>query len=98
MKSPTRVVALAAVSVLALTTACGGSSNPKPSPTPTSTPATSSAPASTSAAASTSAPPPAPVNPLTGLAPVPSGPVVAVKIDDTSGGRPMRNIDLADVV
>ena len=57
---------------------------PAPSPTPTPTPSpTPTLPA---------------VNPLTGLAPVPTGSVVAVKIDDTSNGRPQKGVDLADIV
>jgi hypothetical protein len=39
-----------------------------------------------------------PVNPLTGLLPVPQGPVVAVKIDDTAPGRPSAGLDRADVI
>jgi DUF3048 family protein len=38
------------------------------------------------------------VNPLTGLKPVPTGRVFAVKIDDTPAGRPQTNINDADVV
>nr|WP_277626550.1 DUF3048 domain-containing protein [Arsenicicoccus piscis] len=41
---------------------------------------------------------PVPVNPLTGQGPVPSGPVVAVKIDDTASSRPSRGVDRADVI
>jgi hypothetical protein len=37
-------------------------------------------------------------NPLTGLAPAPKGPVVAVKIDDTAPGRPSAGLDRADVI
>jgi hypothetical protein len=37
-------------------------------------------------------------NPLTGLAPVPAGPVVAVKIDDTVPGRPSLGVQKADVI
>jgi hypothetical protein len=37
-------------------------------------------------------------NPLTGQRPVPSGPVVAVKIDNTAAGRPQAGLDSADVV
>jgi hypothetical protein len=40
----------------------------------------------------------APVNPLTGLSPVPTGPVIAVKIDDTAPGRPSAGLDKADVI
>jgi hypothetical protein len=45
-------------------------------------------------------PPPAKmtVNPLTGLGPVPIGPVVAVKVDDTAAGRPSMGLDKADVI
>ncbi|MBV9594252.1 MAG: DUF3048 C-terminal domain-containing protein [Actinobacteria bacterium] len=35
---------------------------------------------------------------MTGLAPVPAGPVLAVKIDDTGNGRPQHGVDLADIV
>src|SRR5450755_679750 len=97
MNVPTRVVALCLVPILLLATACGGRAKPKSTPTPTKT--TASVATSSSAAPTTSTPPPPPaVNPLTGVAPVPTGPVVAVKIDDTGNGRPMRNINLADVV
>jgi hypothetical protein len=37
-------------------------------------------------------------NPLTGVGPVPKGPVIAVKIDDTASGRPQAGIDQADIV
>ncbi len=37
-------------------------------------------------------------NPLTGLSPIPKGRVIAVKMDDTSAGRPQVNIDSADIV
>jgi hypothetical protein len=97
MKYPTRVVAATALAVLTLTTACGGGSKPKATPTPTKTTA-SSTPVSTTPAPTTAAPVAPAVNPLTGVAPVPSGPVVAVKIDDTASARPMRNINQADVV
>lgn len=40
----------------------------------------------------------APKNPLTGMGPVPKGPVIAVKIDDTAPGRPQAGIDQADIV
>lgn len=43
-----------------------------------------------------SAPPP--VNPLTGTGTIPTGPVAAVKIDDTAHGRPPVGLDKADVV
>jgi hypothetical protein len=46
--------------------------------------------------------PPAPravaVNPLTGLAPSPKGPVIGVKLDDTQAGRPSLGLEKADVI
>ncbi|MGI8665721.1 MAG: DUF3048 domain-containing protein [Jatrophihabitans sp.] len=58
------------------------SSTPSPSPT-------ASKPAPT---------PPPPVNPLTGLGKPPTGPILAVKIDDTANGRPSLGLDKADVI
>ncbi|SDJ15922.1 Protein of unknown function [Frankineae bacterium MT45] len=46
----------------------------------------------------TAAPAPKPVNPLTGTGTVPTGPVIAVKIDDTAPGRPQVAMDKADIV
>jgi hypothetical protein len=49
-------------------------------------------------------PPPKPkptvvaVSPLTGLAPSPGGPVIAVKVDDTDAGRPSLGLEKADVI
>jgi hypothetical protein len=60
------------------------SSSPKPKPKPRPKPKPK--------------PKPKPVNPLTGIGPVPNGPVVAVKIDDTANGRPQRGVDQADIV
>jgi hypothetical protein len=37
-------------------------------------------------------------NPLTGLGPLPAGPVVAVTIDDTPAARPSLGVQLADVI
>lgn len=37
-------------------------------------------------------------NPLTGLGPLPAGPVVAVTIDDTAAARPSLGVQLADVI
>ena len=42
--------------------------------------------------------PTARVNPLTGQGPAPTGPILAVKVDDTANGRPSRGIDQADVI
>jgi len=63
------------------------SSSPTPTPTPT--------PTKTTAAPK---PKPTPVNPLTGTGPVPTGPVIGVKVDDTENGRPSRGIDQSDVL
>jgi Protein of unknown function (DUF3048) C-terminal domain/Protein of unknown function (DUF3048) N-terminal domain len=93
-----------ALAVLALTTGCTGG---KKKVAQTLTSSGSATAATTSPSASTSAAKPTPaststaalptVNPLTGGKPV-SGPVIAVKIDDTGPGRPQVNIDQADVV
>jgi Protein of unknown function (DUF3048) N-terminal domain/Protein of unknown function (DUF3048) C-terminal domain len=95
MSSMPRASRLTAVVVLAVgLTACGGhhAKVPNVSGTPTSrAPSASAAPASPSPVAGL-------VNPLTGLAPPPSGPVIAVKVDDTASGRPQHGIDQADVV
>jgi len=40
----------------------------------------------------------APTNPLTGVGAPPAGPVIAVKIDDTAGGRPSMGLEKADVI
>ena len=91
-------VALAAIALCTLgaTTACSGGKKK-----------VAQTVAPTSAAAATAKPNPAPavkpkpapksVNPLTGGTPT-KGPVIAVKIDDTSPGRPQRNIDRANIV
>lgn len=82
----------AGVAVLAVVTTgvtgCSSSGHRKaatPSTPPTSTTTTTTAKA------------PA-VNPLTGVGAPPSGPVIAVKVDDTENGRPSRGIDQADVI
>lgn len=87
--SRTACVAVVTVAVVALA-GCSGSSHKKvQTPTPTPTVSSTPPPAPT--------PTPAPVDPLTGGRPSANG-VVAVKIDDTSNGRPQANIDQADVV
>jgi hypothetical protein len=64
------------------------SASPTPTPTPTPAPSRTTKPAPKRPA----------VNPLTGVGPAPSGPVVAVKIDDTDNGRPSVGLEQADVV
>jgi hypothetical protein len=104
----TRAAALLVATTAALAlAACTGSGhhaagssvaqNPDPS-----TPSISAAP-SVSVPGSTSAAPAKahkgkPVNPFTGIGPVPKNSVIAVKIDDTQPGRPQRGIDRADIV
>jgi hypothetical protein len=69
------------------------------SPSVTTSSATPSATPTPSATTPTPKPPPPPaVNPLTGVGKPPTGPVLAVKIDDTAHGRPSRGLDQADVV
>lgn len=60
------------------------SSSASPTPTPTTKPAPK--------------PVPPAVNPLTGIGKPPTGPVLAVKIDDTENGRPPVGLDKADVI
>lgn len=81
----------------AIALASGGSSKKKTAEVPTPS-ASAFAPASASSAPTSAPAPPPAVNPLTGIGPVPTGPVFAVKIDDTASGRPQRGVDLADVV
>ena len=93
MTRSTRTMALVCVTACAtVLAACGGGHKAKttPSPTPTSSSSSASPTQSSSPAAK-------PINPFTGLAPN-SNAVVAVKIDDTSNGRPQMNITLADLV
>jgi len=84
-----RVTAALAAGALAAT-AIGGCSSAKPA-----------APSTTKATA-TQTPKPSPTprgpNPLTGVGAAPSGPVIAVKIDDTAAGRPSLGLEQADVI
>jgi hypothetical protein len=86
----TAAISAVAVSLLAATAACGGSSKPKVTATPT-TP-------TTTATSQPSPPKPAAKNPYTGIGAVPRTPTIAVKIDDTPPGRPQVAIDQADIV
>ena len=83
-----RVTTALAVGALAAT-AMGGCSDAKPK-----------AASSTSATATTApaVPTVAGTNPLTGIGGVPVGPVIAVKLDDTAGGRPSLGLEKADVI
>jgi len=46
----------------------------------------------------TPSPTPVGTNPLTGVGAPPSGPVIAVKVDDTAAGRPSLGLEKADVI
>lgn len=82
-----RVITAVAVGALAATTIGGCSSDAKPKVT--SSPATTATPTPTPVEA---------INPLTGLPSSLTGPVVAVKIDDTAAGRPSMGLEKADVI
>ena len=94
--SPRTVLATVGLVAVLTSAACsGGGSHGKGSTSVTPPPST---PVSTTPAPSTSSAVAAAHNPFTGLGPVPTHPVIAVKIDDTAPGRPQRGIDQADVV
>ena len=69
-------------------TALGACSDAKPK----------AAPATRTTATPTPTPTPVGTNPLTGLGAPPSGPVIAVKVDDTAPGRPSLGLEKADVI
>jgi hypothetical protein len=75
-----------------------GCSHPAPPAAPPPTPPPTTALASPTSPPPRPAPKPPAVNPLTGRPGVPRGPVLAVKIDNTSAGRPQIGLDAADVV
>lgn len=83
------VVMITAAGVLGLA-ACSGSSSHHTTASPVTSPSSS--------ASSSASPAPAATNPLTGEGPVPTTPLISVKIDDTPPGRPQVGIDKADVV
>jgi hypothetical protein len=85
------VTAAAVAAVLLAGAACSGGGHHAAVTTrpPSSSASTSAAPVK---------PTPAPRNPFTGIGPVPTGPTIAVKIDDTAPGRPQLGIDQADIV
>lgn len=76
----------AAVSTTSTSSSAKPTPSPKPSPSPSPTPTPEPAP-----------PPPPPTDPLTGGDLV-QGPVVAVKIDNTSAGFPQYGVTEADIV
>jgi hypothetical protein len=86
---------VAATTLLVGAGCTGGSGGSSDSPFSSATPKTSS---SGSGPVKPKPRPQPPRNPFTGIGPVPKTPTVAVKIDDTSPGRPQVNIDKADIV
>jgi len=85
------VITACAVGALAATAigGCSSDAKPKPAATASMTPTTTAAPSPST---------PAAPNPLTGVGASPSGPVIAVKVDDTAAGRPSLGLDKADVI
>ncbi|MDT4941851.1 MAG: hypothetical protein QOJ34_1940 [Pseudonocardiales bacterium] len=90
------VTAASIVAVGLLTcSACTGGGDAAPSSAGSTSPSSTPAPTK-----STPKPKPEakPMNPFTGLGPVPKRPTVSVKIDDTAPGRPQVGINQADIV
>lgn len=86
-----RALPLVLVTVLALVLAACGGGNDEPSAAPTSTSPSPSEPPPPP-------PPPPALDPLTGVAPQPTAPLVAVKIDNSPLARPFhRGLDAAAV-
>jgi hypothetical protein len=96
---------VAAVVVIGGATALALSGNDKQKATGSASSATPPLPKPTKKPVATVKPKPKPtkkpapaVNPLTGIGAPPTGPVLAVKIDDTGNGRPSVGLDKADVI
>lgn len=89
-------IALATVLVAALSGCHDGKKAAAPGNTSVSTSTSTSATPTPSRSVPTK--PTAMLNPLTGVGPAPTGPILAVKVDDTASGRPSRGIDQADVI
>ena len=89
------VVVIAGGTTYALT---GNSKKATATPTPTVTASKPKATPTPTKTAAAPKPKPAAVNPLTGEGKPPTGPIIAVKIDDTANGRPSRGLDQSDVI
>lgn len=101
VRLPTRRAGWRGVTLLTAAVAIASCSHPTPSAAPPPPPTTTLAvPTTTPAPKPAPRPGPKPLtaNPLTGRHGVPRGPVLAVKIDNTSSGRPQIGLDSADVV
>jgi Protein of unknown function (DUF3048) N-terminal domain/Protein of unknown function (DUF3048) C-terminal domain len=84
-----RVTTALALGALAAAAMGGCSSDDKPEGAPRTSP---------TATPTAVVPTVAGTNPLTGLGGLPKGPVIAVKMDDTAGGRPSMGLEKADVI
>jgi hypothetical protein len=101
VRLPTRRAGWRGATLLTAAVAIASCSHSTPSAAPPPPPTTTLAvPTTTPAPKPTPKPAPKPLtdNPLTGRHGVPRGPVLAVKIDNTSSGRPQLGLDSADVV
>ena len=101
MNRLTRVIGVLAVPLL-LMAGCSSGDDSAVSSTPVTSSSAKPTPSLTPAPSPTPAPPPAPeppppTDPLTGGPPV-QGPVIAVKIDNTSAGLPQYGVAGADIV
>lgn len=97
-RSPRSLLATVGIVAVLMSAACSGGSTHGNGTSPTTSGSTSSSATSSPSTPTSSSAAPAAKNPYTGIGPVPSNPVIAVKIDDTAPGRPQRSIDQADVV
>jgi hypothetical protein len=90
---------IALATVLAVTlSGCHGEKKATAPNASASVSTSSSTSATPTPSSSAPAKPTAKLNPLTGVGPAPTGPILAVKVDDTANGRPSRGIDQADVI
>jgi hypothetical protein len=89
------VVVIGGVTAIALS---GNGKKKAAAPPPPTTSSASATPTPTPTTKPAPKPAPAAVNPLTGIGKPPTGPVLAVKIDDTENGRPPVGLDKADVI
>ena len=90
-----RATAVLTAGALSVTALAGCSSDAKPKAV---VKASTSAPTTVAPTKRPVVPKPRPIHPLTGVGRPPTGPVVAVKIDDTAAGRPSLGLEKADVI
>jgi hypothetical protein len=92
------VAVVAAGTVTAVAMASGSENKPVAQASSTPSPTVTAAPKLTPTPKPKPKPVARPVNPFTGIGPVPGGPVIAVKIEDTVDARPQVGLDKADIV